>query len=151
MFPVVIVRSNVSFVELDCVPRRPDSPAWDNGPFLSSPVQEASDSVPSLEPLSSSEEWSPGGWDVESRCPGFVEEMVWAQPTGDVEEFERDVDQSLLLEGVECDLGESLLGFVDDVVVRRRDGLELLSQVAVRSAGPPGLAGVSVKNPICIE
>jgi hypothetical protein len=63
--------------------------------------------------------------------------------------FEEDVDR--LLGEVEEEVGGSLLTFPDDVVIHREDGLELLSQVAFRSLGPPGLAGASVENPIYVE
>jgi len=88
---------------------------------------------------------------VELEYPESMERSSWVRALDSVEEFERGMDQSLSLEGVEVDVGDDLLGFVDDVIVRRDEGLSLLSQVAVRSAGPPGLAGSSGRNPICLE
>ena len=138
--------------ELDCIPRRPDTPVWDNSPFLSSPSRsKASDSLPSLMPVPSSEEWSSSGWGLELGYPESVDRSTWVRVLEDVEGFERDLDQSSVLEGVEDDVGGGLLEFIDDVVVRRDEGLSLLSQVAARSAGPPGLAGSSGRNPICLE
>ena len=140
--------------ELDCVPRRPDSPlGWGDDPIPSLLWPEVSDSVPSLALASSSGErsLSDGGLEVELEYPESMERSSWVRALDSVEEFERGMDQSLSLEGVEVDVGDDLLGFVDDVVVRRDEGLSLLSQVAVRSAGPPGLAGSSGRNPICLE
>jgi len=88
---------------------------------------------------------------VELEYPESMERSSWVRALDSVEEFERGMDQSLSLEGVEVDVGDDLLGFVDDVIVRRDEGFSLLSQVAVRSAGPPGLAGSSGRNPICLE
>jgi hypothetical protein len=140
--------------ELDCVPRRPDSPlGWGDDPIPSLLWPEVSDSVPSLALASSSGErsLSDGGLEVELEYPESMERSSWVRALDSVEEFERGMDQSLSLEGVEVDVGDDLLGFVDDVIVRRDEGLSLLSQVAVRSAGPPGLAGSSGRNPICLE
>ena len=140
--------------ELDCVPRRPDSPlGWGDDPIPSLLWPEVSDSVPSLALASSSGErsLSGGGLEVELEYPESMERSSWVRALDSVEEFERGMDQSLSLEGVEVNVGDDLLGFVDDVVVRRDEGLSLLSQVAVRSAGPPGLAGSSGRNPICLE
>ena len=107
-------------------------------------------SLPGLDPLPDSD-GSSGIWDAGLKYPESAEKSTWVQVLKDVEEFDRDVDQSLRLESVECDVGGVLLEFVDDVVVRQDGGLKLLSQVAVRSAGPPGLAGSSVENPINVE
>jgi hypothetical protein len=140
--------------ELDCVPRRPDSPlGWGDDPIPSLLWPEVSDSVPSLALASSSGErsLSDGGLEVELEYPESMERSSWVRALDSVEEFERGMDQSLSLEGVEVNVGDDLLGFVDDVIVRRDEGLSLLSQVAVRSAGPPGLAGSSGRNPICLE
>jgi hypothetical protein len=140
--------------ELDCVPRRPDSPlGWGDDPIPSLLWPEVSDSVPSLALASSNGErsLSDGGLEVELEYPESLERSSWVRALDSVEEFERGMDQSLSLEGVEVDVGDDLLGFVDDVIVRRDEGLSLLSQVAVRSAGPPGLAGSSGRNPICLE
>ena len=140
--------------ELDCVPRRPDSPlGWGDDPIPSLLWPEVSDSVPSLALASSSGErsLSDGGLEVELEYPESMERSSWVRALDSVEEFERGMDQSLSLEGVEVDVGDDLLGFVDDVIVRRDEGLSLLSQVAARSAGHPGLAGSSGRNPICLE
>src|SRR5580704_11449704 len=138
--------------ELDCVPRRPDSPlGWGDNPIPSLLWPEASDSVPSLAPASSSGERSLGDGGLELEYPESMERSSWVRALDSVEEFEREMDQSLSLEGVKVDVGDGLLGFVDDVVVHWEAGLSLLSQVAVRSAGPPGLAGSSGQNPICLE
>ena len=140
--------------ELDCVPRRPDSPlGWGDDPIPSLLWPEVSDLVPSLAPVLSSGEWSlsDGGLEVELEYPESMERSSWVRALDSVEEFERGMDQSLSLEGVEVDVGDDLLGFVDDGIVRWDEGLSLLSQVAVRSAGPPGLAGSSGRNPICLE
>lgn len=124
---------------------------WDDGPMWSSTARERSPgSLPDLVPPSDG-----GGssmfWDTGMEYPESTDRSSLVQVSEDVGEFNRDVDQSLRLESVECDVGGVLLEFVDDVVVHRGGGLELLSQVAVRSAGPPGLAGSSVVNPINVE
>ena len=140
--------------ELDCVPRRPDSPlGWGDDPIPSLLWPEVSDSVPSLALASSNGErsLSDGGLEVELEYPESLERSSWVRALDSVEEFEREMDQSLSLEGVEVDVGDDLLGFVDDVVVCQEERLSLLRQVAVRSAGPPGLAGSSGQNPICLE
>src|SRR5580698_9668542 len=138
--------------ELDCVPRRLDSPlGWGDDPIPSLLWPEVSDSVPSLALASSSGERSLSEGGVELEYPESMERSSWVRALDSVEEFERGMDQSLSLEGVEVDVGDDLLGFVDDVIVRRDEGFSFLSQVAVRSAGPPGLAGSSGRNPICLE
>ena len=144
--------SDILPLELDCIPHHPDTPVWGDSPFLSSPSRpEASDSLLSLMPVPSSGEWSLSGWGPELGYPESVDRSMWVQMLEDVEGFEKDLDQSLVLEGVEDDVGGGLLEFVDDVVVRRDEGLGFGSQVVVRSAGPPGLAGTSEGNPICVE
>src|SRR5580704_2320728 len=115
--------------ELDCVPHHPDSPlGWGDDPILSLLWPEASDSVPSLAPASSSGErlLSDGGLEVELECPESMERSSWVRALDSVEEFEREMDQSLSLEGVEVDVRDDLLGFVDDVVVCREGRLSLL-------------------------
>jgi hypothetical protein len=144
--------SDILLSELDCVPRCPDTPVWGDSPFLSSSSRpEASDSLPSLMPVSSSGEWSLSGWGPKLGYPENVDRSMWVRMLEDVEGFERDLDQSSVLEGVEGDVGGGLLEFVDDVVVHRDEGLGFGSQVAVRSGGPPSLAGTSEGNPICVE
>jgi hypothetical protein len=155
--------SDSSPSELDCVRPEvePSSSLWDNAPSPApeslwhspSPQVEVAwppsspcwlgDSLPSL--VSESDAPS-SGW-----VTSLEESVGLSEVLGLVGGSDGEVGQSLLLEGVECDVGEGLMGFVDDVMVRRGDGLELLSQVAIRSAGPPGLAGVSVENPICVQ
>ena len=103
--------------------------------------------MPSLRSVEPSE-GSVGDRDVDLGGRGSSVSSAWFHSIG---EFEKDVDQSFPLESVECDIGETLLEFSDDVVVRRDGGLELLCQVAARSAGPPGEVGLSLGNPICLE
>jgi hypothetical protein len=78
--------------------------------------------MPSLVPLSDSSLGSSVLWGASS-----------------LEEFERDVDKAL--GGVEEDVGGSLVGFVDDVVIHQEEGFDVMTQVAYRSAGPPGGEG----------
>jgi hypothetical protein len=106
------------------------------------------DSMPSLVLASDSEDSLVDGWSssldqsMSLSVGGLGLDLSAAR-------FEEDVDR--LLGEVEEEVGGSLLTFPDDVVIHREGGLELLSQVAFRSLGPPGLAGVSVENPIYVE
>lgn len=129
----------IVFSELDCVrPRHAGNPPFDeeawglkspssggawgvvDDPWFPPEASEESSSVPSLVPVSDESLTSSSLWGASS-----------------LEEFERDVDKAL--EGVEGDVGGVLMGFVDDVVVRGGEVFDIRSQVAFRSAGPPGL------------
>jgi hypothetical protein len=106
------------------------------------------DSMPSLVSVSDSEDSLVDGWS------SSLDQSMSLLAGGlgldlSVSRFKEDMDH--LLGEVEEEVGGSLLMFPDDVVIHREGGLELLSQVVFRSLGPPGLAGVSVENPICIE
>lgn len=105
--------------------------------------------MPSLLLCSDSEDSSLGVWGTGFQYPDSVERSTLWQ--GDVDSFERDVDQSLTLDPVECDVGGGLLQFADDVVVvRGGEGFDIRSQVAYRSSGPPGSSG-SGSSPIYVE